>query len=57
MLETMSINGKNIQEIGVFLDNILNFTIRDFTWGLANNLHICKNYKNPAEHVILPNLI
>ena len=53
----MSINEKNIKEIGVFLDKILNFTIRDFTWGLANNLHICKNYENPAEHIILPNLI
>ena len=50
----MSINGKKIYEIGVFLDNNLNFTVRVFTWDLANDLHIWKNYKNP---IILSNLI
>ena len=50
----MSINGKNINEIGVFLDSNLNFTIRVFTWGLANHLYIYKNYKKP---IILSNLI
>ena len=37
----MSINGKNIyeiSEIGVFFDSNLNFAIRDFTWGLTNNV-------------------
>ena len=48
----MSINGKNIHEIGVFLDSNLNFAIRVYTWGIANDLHICKNYKKP---IILPN--
>ena len=41
----MSTNGKSIREIpeiGVFLDSNLNFTIRVFTWGLENDLHICK---------------
>ena len=41
----MSIDGKNIYEIPemrVFLDGNLNFRIRVFTWGLANDLHICK---------------
>ena len=41
----MSINGKNIHKIpenGVFLDSNLNFT-----WDLANDIHICKkNMKN-----------
>ena len=50
----MSINGKNIHEIGVFLDSNLNFTIRVFTWGLTNDLDICKNYKKP---IILSNLV
>ena len=50
----MSINGKNIHEIGVFLDSNLNFAIRVFTWGLANDLHICKNCEKP---IILSNLI
>ena len=36
ILEIMSMNGKNIHEIGVFLDSNLNFTIRVFTWGLAS---------------------
>ena len=39
----MSIDGKNIHEIseiGDFFDRNLNFTIRVFTWGLANYLHI-----------------
>ena len=57
MLETMSINGKNIHVIGVFIGNNLNFRIRDFTWGLANNRHICKNYEKPGKHIILSNLI
>ena len=41
----MFINGKSIHGIGVFLDRNLNFTIRVFIWGLANDLHICKNMK------------
>ena len=48
----MSNKGKNIHEIGVFLDDNLNFT-----WGLPNNLHICKKYEKPVEHIILSNLI
>ena len=39
----MSINGK-YSEIGVFLDSNLSFTMTIFTWGLANDLHICKTY-------------
>ena len=27
--------------------------LRDFTWGLANDLHICKKYEIPAKHAIL----
>ena len=50
----MSIDGKNIHEIGVFLDSNLNFTIRVFTWDLANDLCICKNHVKP---IILSNLI
>ena len=41
----MSTDGKNIHEIPeirVFPDRNLNFTIRVFTLGLPNNLHICK---------------
>ena len=42
----MSINEKH-SEIGVFLDSNLSFTIRKFTWDLADDLHICKkNVKN-----------
>ena len=52
-----SINEKNINEIGFFLDSNLNFTIRVFTWGLTNDLHLCKKYEKPAKHVILSNLI
>ena len=36
---------KNIHDIGNFLGGNLNFTIRVFTWGLAND-HICKKLKN-----------
>ena len=50
----MSINEKNVHEIRVFLDSNLNFTIRVFTWGLENDLHICKNYKKP---IIPSNLV
>ena len=53
----MSINGKNIHEIRIFLDSNLNFTIRLFTWGLAYDLHICKKYEKPAKHIFLSNLI
>ena len=42
----MFINGKNIHGAGVFLDSNLDFTIRVFIWGLANDLHICKNMKH-----------
>ena len=41
----MSINGKSIYEIpeiGVFLDNNLYFSIKVFTSGKANDLHICE---------------
>ena len=51
----MSINGKNVHvkpEIEVFLDSNMNFTIRVFTWGLANNHNVCKKYENPAEHIL-----
>ena len=41
----MSINRKNIHEIGVSLDSNLNFTIRVFTCGLANDLSRYKNEK------------
>ena len=51
----MSINGKNIHKIGVFLDSNLNFTIRVFTWDLVNDLHICKIYEKPAKYIILSN--
>ena len=47
----MFINGKNIHEIGVFLDSNLNFTIKVFIWGLANDLHICKNMKKTYHSV------
>ena len=53
----MFINVKNILDIEVFLDSNKNFTIRVFTWGLANNLHIYKNYEKLAEHIILSNSI
>ena len=50
--------GKNLEkpsENGFFLDSNLSFTIRVFTWGLANDLYICiKNvYQKPAKHVSL----
>ena len=48
----MSING-NTSEIGVFLDSNLSFTIRIFTWGLTNDLHICKKYEKLAKYVTL----
>ena len=38
----MFITGKTTHGIGVFLESNLNFTIRVFVWGLANDLHICK---------------
>ena len=45
----MSINGKNIHEIpetGVFLDSILNFTIRVFTCG--PKMIFAKKYEKPG---------
>ena len=57
MLETMSINENKIHDTGVFLYSNLNFTIRVFTWDLANDLHICKNYKKTTKHIILSNLM
>ena len=54
ILEIMPINGKKIHKIVVFLDSNVSFTIRVFTWGLANDLHICKNYEKP---IIPSNLI
>ena len=53
----MLINGKNIHEIGVFLDSNLTFTIMVFIWGLADDLHICRKHEKPAKHIILSNLI
>ena len=46
---------KKPSENGFFLDSNLSFTIRVFTWGLANDLYICiKNvYQKPAKHVSL----
>ena len=38
--------GMKIPEIGVVLDRNLNFTIRVFNLGLANDLHMCKNMIN-----------
>ena len=49
----MSINGKKIHQITAFLDNNLNFTIRVFTWSLANDLHICKKYEKSARAVTM----
>ena len=60
MLETMSVNGKNIHEIaeiGVSHDSNLNFTVRAFIWGLANGLHKSKTIENLQKHIILFNLI
>ena len=34
----------------------MNFTIRGFTWDLANDLHICKEYEKPAKHILSFNL-
>ena len=53
----MSVNRKNIDKIGVFLDTYLNFTIRIFAWDLVSNLHICKKFEKPAKHITLSNLI
>ena len=53
----MCINGKKNHVFGVILDSNLNFTVRGFTWGLENDLHIRKNYENPTKHIILSNLI
>ena len=36
---------KRYPELGFFLDNNLRFTTSVFTWGLANDLHICKKYE------------
>lgn len=58
--ETMSISGKNVHvtpEIEVLLDGNLNFAIKVFTWGLANNHGTCKKYEKLAEHIILSNSI
>ena len=49
----MSIIGKSIYKIPkmwVFRDSNLNFTRRVFTWGLANDLHMCKKYEKTAKH-------
>ena len=43
--------GMKIPEIGVVLDRNLNFTIRVFNLGLANDLHMCKKYDKPAKHI------
>ena len=51
----MSLNEKKHSR--VFLVSNLNFTIRVFTCGLANDLHICKKYEKPAKHIILSNLM
>ena len=46
---------KNIHGIGVFLDSNLNFTIRVFIWGLANDLDIWKKMKTLQKRIILSN--
>ena len=55
----MSVNGKNIHEIEVFLESNLTFKIRIFIWGLANNLHThtYKKYEKSGKFIILSNLI
>ena len=45
----MFINGKNIHKIGIVLDKNLNFTIREFIWGLAKDLRICKKNEKPPN--------
>ena len=45
----MSINGKNIHDIGAFLYSSLNFTIRIFIWDLANDLRICRKKKEKEK--------
>ena len=56
----MPINGKNIHkipEIGSCFYGDLNLTIRVFTWGLANDLHICKQNMINLKNIILSNFI
>ena len=54
----MFINRQKNFKIGVFLDSNLSFTFRVFTWGLANDLHICKKkYEKPAKLISLSNLV
>ena len=48
---------ENTYEIGVSLESNLNFKIRLFIWGRANDLHICKNFGKPITYIILYNLI
>ena len=50
------IKGKSFSETP-FPGSNLNFTIRVFTWGLANNHDICERYAKPAKNIILSNLI
>ena len=50
----MEKNIHEIPEIRVFLDSNLNFTVRVFAWGLASDLHICKNLQNISFCLIWP---
>ena len=42
--------GKNIHGIWVFLEGNLNFTMKVFIFGLANDLYVYKNMKNPQNY-------
>ena len=48
---------ENTYEIGVSLESNLDFKIRVFIWGRANDLRICKKYGKPITYIILYNLI
>ena len=43
-------NVNETTEIEVFLGSSLNFTIRVFNWGLANDHDICKKIDEPEKH-------
>ena len=45
-------NVNKIHETEVFLGSNLNFTIKVFTWGLANDDNICKKIFNPIWSII-----
>ena len=48
---------ENTYEIGVSLESNLDFKIRVFIWGRANDLRLCKKYGKPITYIILYNLI